>query len=216
MSLSVPYENLGDAQMRLQGTIVLYDGEPVYITDVREVGPGDPKGDIFRVYASPLPYDPGIRRAEEMRKFISSKKFDLAPFPMGFMNFQGNVFYCTRLARRQQRQGLSAGTLSALPVGNPTVGAHRFETLISVPEFLDCIKGRYPTVAEATRQIEEAGATGIAFSRSFCLVKDNDIPELIYLFHKKEKVGFIMEGRLMLSKKGKCLKESLNEVGVKC
>jgi hypothetical protein len=106
LSLSIAYENVHDASARLQSSVVLYDGEPVYITNVREAGVGDPKGDIFRVYASPLPYRANLAEAEGMRKFISSKKFDLAPFPMGFMNWNRRVFYLSRLPRKQNKQGL--------------------------------------------------------------------------------------------------------------
>lgn len=218
MSLSVEYENLHDAQMRLQGTVVLYDGEPVYITGINQVGPDDPKGDIFRVYASPLPYKParGVMEAEGFRKFISSKKFDMAPFPMGFMNLNGVAYYCSRLPRRQQRQGLSNGTFSCIGVGMPDVPALRFENTIDKQPFVDCIKGKYPGFKDAIREIERGNANGMAFDRSFAVVTDIEMPELMYLFHKKEKVGFIMNDVLKLSKAGKCLTEALREVGVKC
>jgi hypothetical protein len=216
MSLSIQYENVHDAQMRLQNTVILYDGEPVWISEVGQVGAGDPKGDIFRVYIRPLP----INGKEAERKFISSKKFDLAPFPMGFMNKNGNVYYCSRLPRRQQRQGLSNQTFACSLIDGSSVERPRrefnLENLVSDQCFLDCIKGKYPNVAEATRQIEEGNIQGVAFHRCFAIIRDAELSELIYLYHKREKVGFIMNGQLKLSKKGNCLKEALNEVGVRC
>lgn len=223
MSLSIEYENIEQANMRLQGTVVKYDGEPVYVTNVGQVGLNDPKPNIYRVYAAKLPYN-GREAIEEQRKFISSKKFDLAPFPMGFMNKDGVTYYCHRLPRKQQRQGLSNGTFSALEAGTAGVGAGlafkgdnklRLEFVIEMQEFVDCIKGKYPSFEIATKQIED-GARGVGFSRCFALVRDEELPELVYLYHKREKVGFIMDGHLNLTKAGKCLRESLREVGVKC
>jgi hypothetical protein len=258
MSLSIPYENLNDAQMRLQNTVVLYDGEPVYIQEIGQVGPGDPKEDIFRVYAYPLPYKPAgvlpkafkIRHAgmeqwhiaidnegnpvrvkpprppapepkpeddgqAGFRKFISSKKFDLAPFPMGFLNDEGKVFYCHRRPRRQQRQGLSGETFigEAVDSGEPPL---QFGEVVGSSEFLDCIKGNYPRYDLAYQMVKGDGLNAVAFARNFALIRDKDMEELIYLYHKKEKVGFIVNGLVSLSKKGNCLRESLREEGVQC
>jgi hypothetical protein len=220
MSLSIAYENVNDAQMRLVGTVVLYDGEPVYITDIRQKGEGDPKGDIFRVYAEPLPYK-GRGQSEQMRKFISSKKFDMAPFPMGFMNRGGEATYLHRSAKKQQKQGLSNATLSVINLSAIQTlvkggGAVRFEHLITYQEFLDCIKGKYPSIKEATELVSSGKAESVAFSRAFALCRDPSLEGLIYLFHKQDKVGFIMDGKLKLNKAARCLKESLQEVGIQC
>lgn len=216
MSLSVPYENIHDAQMRLQNTVVLYDGEPVWITEVAERGDGDPKDDIFRVYAHPIPMKAREPKAQ-MRKFISSKKFDMAPFPMGFLNKDGQVYYCTRLPRRQQRQGLSNGTFSCTLVpAQLQIAIPRLEQLVVAPEFYACIKGLYPEYDEAVKEIERGNASSVAFHRQFALVSDPELEELLYLYHKKDKVGFMMDGKIKLTHKGRCLKEALQEIKVPC
>jgi hypothetical protein len=210
--------------MRLNNTVVLYDNEPVYITGVGAVGAGDPKPDIFRVYAQPLPYVGGGKfggrilpdgKEEQMRKFISSKKFDLAPFPMGFVNKKGHVHYTSRAPRRQQKQGLSDATFTSQCL-LPHVRALDFTTAISSQEFVDCIKGKYPSVQEATEMLKDDNVKSVAFCRTFALVKDAEIDDLIYLYHKMNKVGFILEQQLKLTKLAGCLKEALREVGVKC
>lgn len=225
MSLSIQYESVADAQMRLSNTVVLYDNDPVYITGVCAVGPGDPKPDIFRVYARPLPYLVHQRGAmlrpfgkdedEQIRKFISSRKFDLAPFPMGFVNKDGHAKYTSRAPRRQQKQGLSEGTFTSR-VLTPYAQPLDFGTAISSQEFVDCIKGKYPSVQEATEMLKDDDVKSVAFCRTFALAKDNDLDDLIYLYHKTEKVGFILEQQLKLAKLAGCLKEALREVGVKC
>jgi hypothetical protein len=260
MSLSIAYETLDDARMRLQNTIVLYDGEPVYITEIGQMKAGDPKEDIYRVYAAPLPYegekgglhfnkarvelaaahwDAFIERQvgrpvhpkpapkappepapedpkELLRKFISSKKFDMAPFPMGFVNTESGVFYCQRRPRRQQRQGLSHETFLGQPVGR-NFEPLAFHEILNSPEFVDCVKGKYPTYNDSKLALEIAkDSVSVAFDRHFALVKDEHISELLYIYHKKEKVGFVMEGKVKLANNGQCLRESLKELNVPC
>jgi len=216
MSLSIPYENIHDAQMRLSGTVVLYDGDPVYIRDIGQKDPGDPKDDVFRVYAEKLPRT-GRDNLAEMRKFISSKKFDMAPFPMGFINRGGYAYYATRTPRRQQKQGLSEGTFFTTVPGfeNEKAGLS-FGNAVQSREFVDCIKGVYPSMEDAVKSIISGEAKSVGISRTYALVGDRSLDGLIYLYHKSEKVGFILDGTLKLSKSAVCLKESLREVGIKC
>lgn len=236
MSLSIPYESVGDAQMRLNSTVVLYDNEPVYITQVSPVGPDDPKPDVFRVYAQPLPYGGGIKpkrvwkdpfergpdfmegedgKVDKLRKYISSRKFDLAPFPMGFMNKDGNVHYTSRAPRRQQKQGLSEGTFTDRVIAS-NIPRLSFGEAISSQEFVDCVMGKYPSVQEATEMLKSDAVRSVAFCRTFALSKDDDLEDLIYLYHKTEKVGFILGQQLKLTQLANCLKEALREVGVQC
>lgn len=216
MSLSIAYESLEDASMRLIQTVVMYDGEPVYITNIKNVGPDDPKGDIFRVYCQPLPYGAKALDEAQMRKFISSKKFDLAAFPMGFMNYGNEALYCSRKPKRQQKQGLSNGTFDCTNIRFPEADTPRLDGCLPMKEFHDCIKGVYPSFQEAVSLVQVGGKFAVAFSRTFAVVQDEDIEELLYIYHKKQKVGFIMDGKLKLAKVGLCLKEALAEEGVVC
>jgi hypothetical protein len=88
--------------------------------------------------------------------------------------------------------------------------------LITRQEFVDCIKGKYPNLEEATEKLKSRDTFSVAFNRVFALVKDSSLEDLIYLYHKQDKVGFIMNGELSLAKKARCLKESLREAGIKC
>lgn len=224
MSLSVQYETLEEAEMRLNSTVVLYDGEPVYVSRIASAAPGDPKPDIFRVYAQPLPMDKleGPNPREQFRKFISSKKFDLSTFKMGFMNKDGKIYYCSRKPRRQYKQGISNNTLcceevTAGPV-NPYMDPRpnlQLSKLIYERCFVDMIKGVYPTFQDAVKLLENDDTSAVAFSREYALVKDTDLDGLFYLYHKQDKVGFILNDQINLAKKMKCLKEALVELGLK-
>lgn len=238
MSLAIKYENADDANMRLRYTVVLYKGEPVQIQQVvRGEGKGD---DILRVLFTPLPLGkdegklpivPAPKRrvrnlddlvaldvendAEMKRKYISSKHFDIAPFKLGYVNRPSGsgVFYCTRLPNRIQKQGLCGENFSARDnYGAPI----NFNTFLSCKQMIDMVHGNYPSFDEALRLLAEK-VNSVAFHRDFALVKDEVIPNLLFLYHKGNKVGMYARnsGEVSLGNKYACLKESLQEQRIK-
>jgi len=86
------YETAEEVRFRLENTIVKYDGSPVYITRVEVAQPGD-EDKISRVLFSELPFDPLAGKGKVQRRFLSSRKFDLTPFKMGYMNYKGDAFF---------------------------------------------------------------------------------------------------------------------------
>lgn len=228
MSLAIKYESLEDAKLRLLQTVVLYRNAPVQITGIMN-GEGD---DIFRVLFTELPVArqpaPELRKMKrvgdimvfdeevkaEKRKYISSKHFDIAPFKMGYVNRPNNsgAFYCSRLPNRVQKQGLHHENF---------IARDNFGTVVGWPEFLACKEvpamaaGHYPTFDQAVKGLEKTMA--VAFNREFCLVKDEVVPELIFLYHKGAKVGMFSSRHqeVSLGKKFVCLKESLEEMRLK-
>lgn len=130
------YENVEEANFRLQSTIILYDDEPYYFLTA-----ADHKDDgIMRAYLDPLPADPSerpehyntpvpytwyeeyeITRGEKMdqyleqnkgktkiiRKMMNSPKFKkFRPFPLGMCNLGLDCWYVQRQPRRSHLQGL--------------------------------------------------------------------------------------------------------------
>lgn len=207
MSLSIQYETAHDAEMRLANTVVLYDGMPHYVNRVEEVG-GD---DIFRVHCTPLPLKP---EAKSIRKFISSKKFDMAPFPLGFVNLPTGCVYVSRQPRRQQQQGLSSRNADLFTLGSFDPVGRDFNTMLRGQPFFDMTQGKYPSFREAVRKLANKETQACAFDRNFALVLDEALDCLVYLYYKDQKVGFFQETKLKIRKKSLCLKEVLQEKGV--
>lgn len=224
MSLAIKYEHLDDASMRLRNTVVRYKGDPVYITNIRP-GTGD---EIFRVYFQPLPVKKVdgfiaprkvrlgpdgpefVEEAEEERRYISSRNFDISPFKMGYVNDPKGAAYCSRLPTRKQQQGLCAENFGASSVG----GNFNFNSFLSCPGVVDMVHGRYPSLAEAQRLLAEKQSPLIAFHRDFAISRDEILGNLFHVFYRGNKVGAYLDGGLILGDKYRCLKESLIELGV--
>lgn len=230
MSLAIKYEREEDARMRLRHTVVLYKGEPVYVLEVKQ---GESKDDIIRVLFKELPFsgigdegafggrnrgrivipaDPDEERKIEkddlQRKYISSKHFDIAPFRMGYVNSPTlGAFYSMRMPNRVQKQGLCGENFRGVTNQGKVVS---FASFLACKETRDMVAGKYPSFEDAWRCLDKVSS--VAFSRDFCLVKDEIIPELIYLYYKGEKVGLAGKTCVNLGGKFNCLKESLEEM----
>lgn len=134
------YENLKEATSRLQGTVVLYEDKPYYVTAITDHKPDG----IFRMYLDPLDVMvstnvPGIplyswdtskfkSQGEAMddwldknptkgiiRKMMNSPAFNkFRPFDLGVaQNSRGELWYCERQPTRPaMSQGLAAGGIN--------------------------------------------------------------------------------------------------------
>lgn len=203
------YETAEEVRFRLENTVVLYDGRPVWITRVRDPEPAD--GEIARVYFNELPLR--ANRQEETRKFLSSRKFDLSPFKMGYMNLDGDVVFLSRTPVRQNRQGLSAGSCTISDVTGQRNREHGFGQIIDRQEFVDMVMSNYPSFKEASDMIRD-GATGVALSNQYALRRDGDLG-IIYLYNRFTKVAAGFPGEILrLPKKNAFLKEQLAELKI--
>ena len=212
------YENVREAEIRLNNTIVMYDEEPCYI-----LGLADHKDDgIIRAYLDPLRGD-GSRMAMEMysmpvtshgynskdrgilmdqwletndgkksgvlRKMMNSPKFDrFRPFPLGNMNIDGMVAYLERRPTRYTQQGLIESMISCRRV---CVGDKSGVGYSLFSKYMyDTIKGNYPSAQEALEGFnnDSIANEAVAFHRYFAFVRGP--LGIVYLAYKNEIVGF--------------------------
>lgn len=131
------YENIKEANDRLNKTIIMYDGKPFYVIAITN----HMKDNIFRVYMLPLgeslskelsssslaAYPPGHATlgptidawllanptSAIVRKHMNSPLFNkFRPFPLGMCNQEGETFYLERQPQRpSMNQGLTKGMI---------------------------------------------------------------------------------------------------------
>lgn len=149
------YLNRSDASMRLDGTICLWKGEPVY---VRFNCDGGKNGD--RVNIS---YFDGSNRRQRVVTY-TSKDFTFYPIRLGYMNRNGNVYYLARLPNRRQKQGLCSNNVEITPMSSLSSGWFPSTSLYNL------IMDIYPT-SEDVRVMLEKGQEGIALDRDIAFRK---------------------------------------------
>lgn len=251
------YERFEEAKMRLRHTIVMYDDEPYFVIAVT-----DHKADgKFRVYLDALSrgksamysfsdfpqykdyhcpgevLDAWISKNPDkgvLRKFAGAAGFNkFRPFPLGNMNYQGDVFYNERTPTRNTYQGLRRESVISMPVSispDPRMGKSKsyydaytegknvlIETENSL-EFYDCIKGNYPTFAETLVALRDPEVTnkGAAFHREFSLMRGP--LDMLFLCYQTQGVGRVTNNgssvMLTLSKDYEYLQETLEDLKI--
>ncbi len=136
------YETIKEARMRLEHTVVLYDGKPYYVLLVSD----HKADDIFRIYLDYIDPDKGAayqriggipyesydydypagaamdkyldtkagKESGIIRKMMTSAKFNnYRPFPLGMCNTDGGgVAYIRRSPTRHTQQGLNSSAMN--------------------------------------------------------------------------------------------------------
>lgn len=201
------YETTEEVRFRLENTVVMYDKKPVYITRVN-MPEGDEK-EIARVYFKELPVKPG---APEVRKFLSSRNFDLAPFKMGYFNHKKKAYFVSRNPVRQNQQGLSQGTAHFKDVYGKQAQDMNYATMVSSEGFIDMVNNKYPDFKQAVNMLEDKDNSSVALSTSFAFNIDHDLEALV-LLHKGIRCGLAMQQdrALKIPKKFHFLREEMEE-----
>lgn len=214
------YETLKEAKMRLEHTIVLYDGVPHYIWCITNHKPDG----IFRVYMEPLnnengnavnriggvPYDhPDDIRGDNMdkwmekhsdggiiRKMMNSPMFNkFRPFELGMCNYRGNAVYVQRQPRRETNQGLTEGMLHCTPIElvPSAPGARRIGPSVPSfgPQIHNCIMGVYPTIQECLVNLADPKCANNSVAFHRQFAILRGPLLTLYLSYKGQLIGFI-------------------------
>lgn len=204
------YENLEEASFRLNQSIVMYDGQPVYIHSLENNTDG-----IVRVRIQELPLDEA-KINNTTRKMINSPKFNrFRPFELGNMNLLASgVIYPYRLERvpvRTRTQGTTQTNTRLNPLfpelRNPNFG---FNSLLYNEGFVEMCRGVYPTWDEYI----ETGIPSCALSRDIAIRLSEDTG-LRFLKYKELYAGIVTEkGVVALYPKYNYLREAIEELKV--
>lgn len=144
------YLNQHDLDLRLDRTICMYDGVPVY---VRTYGlrHNHPLIDIFKLNGQIYKAWKTIDHKEDLFCDRATK--------LGYLNYGDSAYYLERVPHRHQNQGLRVTNLHTVP------GLSRYGNDWFVgKEMEQCILGKYPSYTTAIKSIE-SGTTGVAIHR---------------------------------------------------
>lgn len=200
MPRNLLYDSVDEANNRLAGTVVTYEGRPVLVNNARH----HPDG-VFRLDMLEHPFN-----GASTRKRIDSPAFNrFRTPPIGFCNYfdsgSRHALYCQRTSPRSRRQGLANENFSGTYLVTGT--RERFDRLMPSDAFREMIEGVYPTAARAMEML--VPDSSIAVSREFALVKSE--VGFATLMHKLEAVGIFFRDSLYLSQKSQFLQETILE-----
>lgn len=163
------YLNYQDAMMRLNDTICLYEGEPVYVV----MSGNDQTEAVIRFY------DGTSRRSKVIN--YTDDKFTYHPIRLGYMNIGKNTFYLTRSPVRRQKQGLSQDNI--VNQSNTRISSRWFPS----KGLTHCIQGKYPSLKDALKLLNDRKTKGVAVDRDIALKLADT--STITIYFKERTVG---------------------------
>lgn len=215
------YENLKEANMRLRGTVVLYDGIPHYIYIIT----GHKPDGIFRVYMEPIgdnmtihklnrppadaySYDhpscgptldewlKGNPNSKVIRKHMNSPKFNrFRPFPLGMCNYKGSVYYIERSPTRKAEQGLTPNmmleTRLMLIGGDSPMNVSRGGIGSICEPVRATIVGEYPSIGECIANLNDPDISNDGVAFDRNFALLRGPVRTLFLCYKENVVGFL-------------------------
>lgn len=185
------WDNQQDAHMRASGTVVRFNGKPVYIKDVQTEG-----GELLVNFVYLLTGRKSTAR-------LSDELWNWKPVPTGFVNTGDKVFYVQRKPVRKWKQGLSRDNCSVFPK------ALGMQEMFKSKQFGRTVMRDYPSYKEAFAKVRSEGGQ-VAFHPDLAISRSKVGP--IYLLYRTDTVGWLEQGELILGDDWSFLKEIVQEV----
>lgn len=184
------YDTIEQARMRLNGSVITYEGEPVYVAEIASRG----SKLVATCYKWPNPMD-GMN---SITVELDHPDLNFRKFKVGYLNFKrqpnrlaantskGQAFYIVRDTNRQQVQGLATRNLYYNSADRGFVPIS--QNVMFNDGFADMMMNKYPTVQEALDMIE-AGWDSVAVSSVFAIGTSKASPKLRLLEYRGRTVG---------------------------
>lgn len=151
----------GDAQQRLESSIILIHGKPFFVERMRTENKG--QGYFCDDKGNSESFD------------IKSESVNLCPPSLGYVNTDRGCFYLQRKPLRRVRQGLDTNNVTFVPNTD-----ERWSVLIS-KDFDKAIRDEWPTLEQAEKQLERKRL--VAIHKDIALSSDGRI------YYKTLRIG---------------------------
>lgn len=180
-----------DAEMRLNGCVVLFDKKPALVEKVASKLEG--------LFVSALMLEDGMKISVR----ITDERWDWKPFRTGYVNFGGKTYFIERCPVRKWKQGLHPDNIRVTP---DTGGMNQ---LVRTKEFVQSLQKAYPSMQDCLRRVRDRVVQGQAFSQLFAITQPEVGPP--FLEYMGMTVGWAEGDELKLGPEFTFLKESLQE-----
>lgn len=210
------YDTVEEVRRRLEGGVILYRGEPVYV-----VG-GATARESKAKYAVNIRNLPG--QDKSWRVALDDPDLNFRQIRLGFVNTQdGLVLRAMRYPQRGVQQSCTDNNTMLEVLGTRERLRRRgregmWETFLGLlradQTAVDSLAGRYPSMTEARQSVEREEVKAKAFHPDWCYQMVMGVPALWY---KQQSVGITLDPRSVFRLPSKLLflKEPLQEIGIK-
>jgi hypothetical protein len=132
-----------DTHLRLEKTVCMYKGVPVYCAVSMDFP-------VNTVHYCPIETAMETQRARYKAVLCTSDEFSAKVPELGYLNYDTNAWYLTRVPERKQRQGLVSTSVVSSPNINDMYDPHRW---FFSEAMKDLLTNQYPTRREAIENV---------------------------------------------------------------
>jgi hypothetical protein len=206
------YDSRDEVHRRLSNGIIFYKGEPVEVVEGIALKGSKAK---FGVYVRNLP-----DRDKSWKVGLDDPDLNFRDMKIGYINTADSVRRILRSPQRTVQQSLNESNcyvLAIVPEEEKKIRYGDRDTILTLtklhPTAVESLAGRYPTLKEARKAVEDGEAKARAFHRDFCFVRIMGVPALWY---KLKPVGLTLDPKSLLkyNENTNFLKELLAEHGI--
>lgn len=184
---SVRYLTNSDAQMRLHGSVVMFDNIPVFI---------EQNSDSIKFEVTPLD---GVSKVPNTVS-ANDERLNISSVELGYVNLTSkavtpDAVYVQRIPARKQKQGVTADSLFFYREGGESLWMDSRGWKVPFVDLDRTIRGVYPSVQEAYEAVRSGRALGMAFSRKHAFSREESSPKLIRLRQLRETIGYVQRDK---------------------
>ena len=185
------YDNQADANRYLAGSVVYWDGQPIYVGEVYT----DYETGVLMVQAFKMPYD----GQDQVKVPLHDPRFNPFKFKTGYVNTRdGEAVYLRRVPARIQLQGLCNN--NTVVTSRDGGRGYQIRSLLRDPGLTDTLKGVYPTLEEVKDKLaRDVRVTSMAFSRDLAVVRHPQFKNLFFLSYRNEDISFSQDCEFTLA-----------------
>lgn len=160
------WDNVRDAGNNLGGTIIRYDGELVYVSDVYG------EDNDIRMNIN------NLLNNSTSEVHLNDPLLNFKPVPLGYAFYNGHAVFLARVPKRRWKTGLDRNNVVMI---DQEFTMRPFSLNSRTHEALDrCVKGLYDTVESAKKKLATGDIRSIPVSRHFAL-SHMDASRLLYM-----------------------------------
>ena len=204
------YDSVEDAQRRLNGTVVIVDGEPAMVQAVNGLNTDQIANVVM------IPWTP--QNVRQLDVPLIPKRFTIRNLPtLGYVDWKDHSHYLMRIPSRQNKQGYCRQN-TQIPQ-NPNGNNPNFEQIVNSSNFKTMLSGKYDRF---DRIFDAVVSSDNPLKRAFAkhLALEIDDMESVSLEHRNIKVAVCNNPKkygpvFRLPKKFQYLTEELTEHGIK-
>lgn len=218
------YENVKEANMRLQHTVVMYEDVPHYIYCICD----HMNDGVFRVYMEAIGNEKGIvqnyhggvpcdhpdtkirgammdewltknPKMPIIRKMMNSPKFNrFRPFPFGMANYKGKTYYLERQPQRHTQQGLTQQMVYSTEVKLASelklMRSSGSPIDITTAAFRECVDAKYPSIDVCLENLANPDVINEAVAFHREFAVISGPIHTMFIAYKADIIGFLPAG----------------------